>query len=56
MEIVKRHPIVGEQICAALKSFRQVLPIIRHHHERSDGSDYPDGLMGDSIPLSAQIL
>src|SRR5438309_3850191 len=54
--IMRRHPIVGEEICAPLKSFRHLLPLIRHHHERADGSGYPDGLTGDSIPLSAQIL
>lgn len=56
MCIMRRHPIVGEEICAPLKSFRHVLPLIRHHHERTDGSGYPDGLKGDAIPLSAQIL
>ena len=39
-----------------LKSFRQVLPIIRHHHEKLDGTGYPDGLKGDQIPLTARIL
>jgi putative two-component system response regulator len=39
-----------------LKSFRLVLPIIRHHHEKLDGSGYPDGLKGDQIPLTARIL
>lgn len=56
MQIVRRHPVVGEEICAPLKTFRHLLPLIRHHHERSDGSGYPDGLAGDSIPLGAQIL
>jgi len=56
MKVVKRHPIVGEQICAPMRSFRHVLPLIRHHHERPDGSGYPDGLMGDGIPLAAQVL
>jgi putative two-component system response regulator len=56
LQIIRRHPIVGEEICAPLKSFRHVLPLIRHHHERPDGSGYPDGLVGDSIPLSAQIV
>ena len=56
MQIMRRHPVVGEEICAPLKSFRHLLPLIRHHHERPDGSGYPDGLMGDSIPLSVQIL
>ena len=56
MEIVKKHPVVGEKICAPLKVFRPVLPIIRHHHERYDGSGYPDHLQGAEIPLTARIL
>ncbi len=43
-EIMKQHPVTGETICRPLKSLRLVLPIIRHHHEHSDGSGYPDGL------------
>lgn len=54
--IVHRHPIEGERICAPLKSLRRVLPLIRHHHERLDGSGYPDGLRGDAIPLAARVL
>jgi putative two-component system response regulator len=53
---MKEHPIVGERICAPLKSFRLVLPIIRHHHEKLDGSGYPDGLKGDQIPVTARVL
>jgi cyclic di-GMP phosphodiesterase len=56
MEIMRQHPIVGESICAPLKSFRDALPAIRHHHERMDGSGYPDGLVGEQIPLAARIL
>jgi putative two-component system response regulator len=55
-EIMRRHPVEGERICSPLKSFRRVLPIIRHHHERLDGSGYPDGLRGDAIPLAARVL
>lgn len=55
-EIMKQHPIIGEQICEPLKSFRNVLPIIRHHHEHWDGTGYPDGLRGHQIPLLARIL
>jgi putative two-component system response regulator len=55
-KIMKQHPVTGERICAPLKSFRQVLPIIRHHHEKLDGSGYPDGLKGQQIPLLAQIM
>jgi len=54
--LIKQHPTVGEHICSPLKSFRSVLPIIRHHHERWDGSGYPDGLVGNVIPLTARIL
>ena len=50
------HPAIGERICAPLRSFRPVLPIIRHHHERMDGSGYPDGLKNGQIPLTARIL
>jgi putative two-component system response regulator len=56
MEVIRQHPVVGESICSPLKSFRDALPIIRHHHERMDGSGYPDGLPGNRIPLAARIL
>jgi putative two-component system response regulator len=55
-ELMREHPVVGERICAPLKSFRLVLPIIRHHHEKLDGSGYPDGLRGEAIPITARIL
>jgi putative two-component system response regulator len=55
-KLVREHPVVGERICAPLKSFRAVLPIIRHHHEKFDGSGYPDGLRGESIPITARVL
>ena len=54
--VMRKHPVVGERICAPLKSLRFVLPIIRHHHEKRDGSGYPDGLSGEEIPLAARIL
>jgi putative two-component system response regulator len=54
--LMKQHPVIGERICAPLKTFRLVLPIIRHHHERLDGSGYPDGLRGEEFPLAARIL
>jgi cyclic di-GMP phosphodiesterase len=56
IEIMRQHPVTGEKICAPLKSLRSVLPIIRHHHERMDGTGYPDGLFGEEIPLKARIL
>ncbi|MGB2836383.1 MAG: HD domain-containing phosphohydrolase, partial [Candidatus Sulfotelmatobacter sp.] len=55
-KVVRQHPVVGERICAPLKSFRLVLPIIRHHHEKLDGSGYPDGLRGDAIPITARVI
>jgi putative two-component system response regulator len=55
-EIMKLHPITGENICRPLHSLRLVLPIIRHHHEHTDGSGYPDGLRGDEIPVLPRIL
>jgi putative two-component system response regulator len=54
--IMERHTTVGERICAPMKSFRNVLPMIRWHHEKQDGSGYPDHLMGEEIPLTARIL
>jgi len=54
--IMKQHPITGENICRPLKSLRLVLPIIRNHHEHSDGSGYPDGLHQGEIPLLPRIL
>ncbi|MGH9783413.1 MAG: response regulator [Terriglobia bacterium] len=55
-KIMQGHPVIGERICSPLKSLRLVLPIIRHHHEKSDGSGYPDGLKAEETPLTARIL
>jgi putative two-component system response regulator len=55
-KIMEEHTLVGERICAPLKSFRNVLPIIRSHHERQNGTGYPDHLKGDEIPLAARVL
>ena len=55
-EIMKQHPVTGETICRPLKSLRLVLPIIRSHHEHSDGSGYPDGLQRGEIPVLARVL
>src|ERR1044071_3741466 len=48
-EIMKRHPSLGCDICVKLKTVRDAIPIIRHHHEKLDGAGYPDGLKGDKI-------
>ncbi len=56
LEIMHKHPVIGEHICKPMRTFRLVLPIIRHHHEHQDGSGYPDGLRGEQIPITASIL
>lgn len=55
-DIMRQHVLIGEQICQPLRTMRGVVPIIRHHHERWDGSGYPDGLVGNQIPWLAQIF
>ena len=54
--IMRAHTLRGEEICRPMKSLAAVLPVIRSHHERWDGSGYPDGLAGEKIPLLARIL
>ncbi|MEZ5418666.1 MAG: HD domain-containing phosphohydrolase [Vicinamibacterales bacterium] len=54
--VVKSHPVIGDALCANLRTLHAVRPIVRHHHERLDGSGYPDGLAGDAVPLLAQIV
>ena len=53
---IMAHPVLGEEICRPLRSARQALPMIRHHHERYDGSGYPDRLAGETIPFGARIM
>jgi len=55
-ELVKKHPGQGADILKEIKQLRDVIPLIRHHHERIDGRGYPDGLKGGEIPLGARIL
>ena len=55
-KVMRTHPVRGVEICCHLKSLEPVLPMIRHHHERWDGSGYPDGLRGEEIPLMARVL
>ena len=54
--VLQQHPVLGEEICAPCKAFRPVLSLIRRHHERIDGSGYPDGIRGCEISLSEQIM
>jgi len=55
-KVMKRHVEIGVEICSPLRSLRPVLPLIRHHHERYNGSGYPDGLTGKDIPLIARVF
>jgi len=55
-KIMRSHVEIGVSICSPLRTLRTVLPIVRHHHEKRDGSGYPDGLTGEAIPELAQIF
>ena len=55
-DIMRQHVLIGEKICQPLRTMQGVVPIIRHHHERWDGSGYPDGLVGEQIPYLAQVF
>ncbi|MBF2013885.1 MAG: two-component system response regulator [Rivularia sp. T60_A2020_040] len=55
-EVMRQHVLIGERICQPLRSMQGVIPIIRSHHERWDGSGYPDGLKQDQIPFLAQVF
>ena len=54
--VMRKHPIVGDSLCAGMRSLSKVRPIVRHHHERLDGTGYPDGLRNGEVPLLAQII
>ncbi|MFQ5897132.1 MAG: HD-GYP domain-containing protein [Candidatus Methylomirabilia bacterium] len=55
-QLMQQHPVIGAQIVAPLDFFAAGALIIRHHHERMDGSGYPDRLAGEAIPLGARIV
>ena len=55
-EMMKQHTVIGDRLCGELRSLRLVRKIVRQHHERLDGSGYPDGLRGDEISVLAQIV
>jgi putative two-component system response regulator len=54
--VMREHPVVGDALCSGLRSLNTVRPIVRSHHERLDGSGYPDGLRNAQVPLLAQIV
>jgi HD-GYP domain-containing protein (c-di-GMP phosphodiesterase class II) len=55
-EVMQEHPVIGERILRAIPGFGGVARIVRHEHERFDGSGYPDGLQGEEIPIGARII
>lgn len=55
-EVIKNHPLLGAQILESSRNLRELIPLVRHHHERFDGKGYPDGLVGHAIPIEARIL
>ena len=55
-EHVKQHVLIGSQILAPLSHLGDIIPAVRHHHERFDGTGYPDGLRGADIPLAARVI
>jgi cyclic di-GMP phosphodiesterase len=54
--VMRVHPAVGGDLCKSMRTMERVVPLIRHHHERLDGSGYPDGLAGDDVPLLVRII
>jgi putative two-component system response regulator len=54
--LMQQHTVIGDKLCSELRLLEDVRPIVRHHHERPDGTGYPDQLKGEDIPLLARIL
>ena len=55
-QIIKRHPVLGARMLASVRELAPAVPAVRHHHERFDGKGYPEGLVGEDIPLGARII
>ena len=55
-EVLKRHTVIGDRLCGDLRALSLVRPIVRHHHERLDGSGYPHGLAQDAIGVPARLI
>ncbi|KKM10659.1 hypothetical protein SY88_13535 [Clostridiales bacterium PH28_bin88] len=56
MELIRKHPVIGAEIIDAIPELRPLVPAVKYHHERLDGSGYPEGLRGDRIPFEAQVV
>jgi HD-GYP domain-containing protein (c-di-GMP phosphodiesterase class II) len=55
-DMIKKHPSIGARILEPIASYKEIIPMVLHHHERYDGKGYPDGLSGDEIDIGARIL
>ena len=55
-DVMREHPVIGERILRAIPGMGSVARIVRHEHERFDGTGYPDGLAGEEIPLGSRII
>jgi len=55
-DLMKSHAAVGANLCRKMRTLNKVIPLIRHHHEKLDGSGYPDGIGGSEIPLAVRII
>lgn len=55
-DVIKKHPTKGARILSVISMFKNVIPVVKSHHERIDGKGYPDGLKGDEIPFLARIV
>ena len=53
---IRQHPVIGSELVGDVEFLADTVPIVRHHHERFDGAGYPDGLIGDKIPMLARVL
>ncbi len=56
MQVIRQHPQIGARILSPIAAYGDAIPIVRHHHEKFDGSGYPDGLVGEGIPFLARVL
>lgn len=56
VRIIRQHPVLGSQLVGDVEFLSEIVPIVRHHHERLDGAGYPDGLIGNAIPKLARVL
>ena len=54
--VVEQHPAIGHELLSEMRTMAKTLPVVRHHHEKLDGSGYPDGLSGSAVPMTVRIV